>query len=82
MAPPFVVLDGCVSEVDSGGQEKGEPRMVTLVAVRPTIVRVSGFGSGIEPGSAAPACIFPMGSIALGGELGHLMKGRDETGLA
>ena len=56
--------------------------MVTLVAVRPTIVRVSGFGSGIEPGSAAPACIFPMGIIALGGELGHLMKGRDETGLA
>ena len=29
--------------------------MVTLVAVCPTIVRVSGFGSGIEYGSAAPA---------------------------
>ena len=49
----FGVSTVCISDVARRGT--GEPRMATLLAVRPTIVRVCGFGSGIKPSSAAPS---------------------------
>ena len=44
----FGASASCLSDVAGGGWGTGEPSMVTLVAMRPTIVRVGGFGSGIN----------------------------------
>ena len=76
------VSAGLLSDVDRIGVWTCEPSIVTLVALFPTILCVICFGSGIEPGSAASALIAPLVSGALGGELGHLMKGSNKTSLA